>query len=224
MNQDHFAQLSKLGITITSFVTLSLLFINKAYYAGVFWASNVNTSLISIDMRDLLNPHKVIMEHGFIIAMGYLGAHELQKVRSPQGGRASVGVKVVTGFIFMFCLTSPVFLLFYGSLTNVYFSVFLVVLGIALYYVLEINDLVIKLMGIGLLAGTVMLTFFYEGYQTNKSQNTEATISMINGKIINSKYLYANSQTYFVIEKGKQEVLTCIPRSQIQEVSVFEIK
>lgn len=247
MNHDHMGYISKLGISITTLSTVSLILLNRAFYTGYFSAFGVSAGVISVDMKDLLSPKYLIMEYMFCVLLGYLIIFETKRNQGSILNNEGISTDSATAsaeedlnsqkgqtlfakkWIYLALLYLVGFLIwtlfFTQNWSALFITGFLVSLGMMLYFSLGSPSVGKRVIYSTFIIGFILNFIVIVGYTSGMKSPTQATFITQNGKVIkDSRYIYANSQTYFVMEKGEDKTLTGIPRSQVQEVSIYKNK
>lgn len=233
MDQDHLGYITKLGISITTISTISLIALNRSYYFGYFIGFEINPTVIHVEMRDLLTPNLLMLVRVFNFVLGYLLVLELYRwgilkhtnksiSSQPQAKLSTLENLASIGALFYFILALTITI---ASQNWAPFLVgtILVFLGMMFYVALDFVSLHLKLFSIIIIACLLLTIESIDGYIAAGKSQTRATINTQRGDVIkDSQYIYSNSQTYFVIKKGAEKTLTCIPRSQVLEASIFE--
>lgn len=238
MNQDHLGYITKLGISITTISTISLIVLNRSFYFGYFIGFEINPAVIPVEMKDLLTPQLLILAKVTNFVFGYLFVLELYQwgilkyrdkpknkhLPEPRLKMTVFEHLVSIGALLYFVGVLAVCIVF-QNWSPFLIGLILFCLGMMLYFALDCISIQIRMFSLIFIICSILLIESIDGYFDARKSQTLATIITQNGETIkDSRYLYANSQTYFIMKKDEEKILICIPRSQVLEVSIYEKK
>ncbi|QDV20658.1 hypothetical protein Pan153_53340 [Gimesia panareensis] len=239
MDDDHLSEITKIGISVSSILTVSLILLNRAFYYGFFFSFGATIAQsISVDMRDLLTPQIVVVSKFTAFLFGYLFAYEcirdrrVKRVNETRGihnvgtsnseNRKPFYEKYVHIVLFSLIIIAMVFSFAMQEIMPFAFGLTLNILGFLFYHSLKLFSVQIRWYSAGLLVCLALFVTFFDGVLKGSQSKVRATIQTVNEEIIeNAKYIYANSESFFIVRKKDSNKLSCIPRSQVREIMIY---